>query len=73
MWKNTGQNKLVGRNPRKEIAACAKKTEDKMQVNKKSVGRGMHIKIVIDEGKGKKLKKKCVVKDIEHQQKKKRR
>ena len=49
-----------------------KKTEDKMQVNKKRVIRGLHRPMVMDGGEGKKLKKCCVVKDIEHQQEKKR-
>ena len=46
------------------------KPEDKIQVHKKRVKRGLHRSILMDRGKGKNLKKCCVVKDIENQREK---
>ena len=43
------------------------KPEEKIQVHKKRVIRGMHGPMLMDGGEGKKLKFFCVVKDIEHQ------
>ena len=36
-------------------------------MHKKRVRRGLHRPMLMDGGKGKKLKKCCVVKDIDHQ------
>ena len=46
------------------------KSEDKIQEYKKMVKKFLHILMVMDGGKGKKLKKCCVVEDIEHQREK---
>ena len=46
-----------------------KKSKEKIQENKKAVKKGLHGPMIMDGGEGKKLKKCCVVKDIEHQQK----
>ena len=46
------------------------KKEKKVQVHKKRVIRVLHIPILMYGGKGKKLKKRCIVKDIEHQREK---
>ena len=46
------------------------KSEEKIQVNNKRVKKFLHRPMVIDVGKGNKLKICCVVEDIEHQQKK---
>ena len=45
------------------------KSEETIQENKKRAKRGLHIPMVMDGGKCKKLKK-CVVEDIEHQREK---
>ena len=46
------------------------KLEDKIQVHKKRVKRGLNRPMLMDRGESKMLKKCCVVKDIEHQQEK---
>ena len=45
------------------------KSEYKIQGNKKSLKKGLHIPMVMDGGEGKRLKKCCVVENIENQQK----
>ena len=43
------------------------KSEEKIQENNKRLGRGLHRPMVMDRGKGNKLKTCCAVKYIEHQ------
>ena len=45
------------------------KSEEEIQENNKTVKKGLHRPMVMDGGEGKKLKKCCVVDNIEHQQK----
>ena len=53
------------------MAACAKKTEENIQVHNKRERRGLHIPMLMDVGKGKISRKGCVVRDI-YQQREKR-
>ena len=46
-----------------------KQLKEKIQENQKTVKKGLHIPTIMDGGEGKKLKKCCVVENIEHQQK----
>ena len=48
------------------MAACAKKPEEKIEVNRKKLRMGLHKPLLMEGGKFKKYKKCCVVKDIEH-------
>ena len=69
MWKNTGQNKLVGSKPWIEMEVYAKKLKEKIQENQKTVKKSIHRQMIMDGGEGKKLKKCCVVENIEPHQK----
>ena len=42
-----------------------KQLNDKIQENQKAVKKGLHRHMIIHEGEGKKLKKCCVVENIE--------
>ena len=54
MWKDTGQNKLVGSKPRRKMAACAKKIKRENTKNQQTVKKGLHRQMIMDGGEGKK-------------------
>ena len=49
------------------MAACANKIKGEIWESKKTVEKGLHRPMVMDGGEGEKLKKCCVIEDIEHQ------
>ena len=46
-----------------------KDLKEKIQENQKTVEKGLHRQMIMDGGEGKKLKKLCVVENIEPQKK----
>ena len=48
---------------------CPKKSKRNKNKNKKTVKKGLHRKMIMDRGEGKKLKKCCVLENIEPQKK----
>ena len=51
------------------MATCAKKIQEKIQEYQKTIKKSLHRQMIMDGGKGNKLKKCCVVENIEPQKK----
>ena len=61
MWKNTGQNKLVGKQAMKKNSACAKTIKIENTGKSDAVKKDLHRQMIIYGGEGKKLKNCCIV------------